>query len=172
VLLPRRVLGLGGQSFTADAAWRSRLAVGLRGQFAVSDGTLLATGELLGSPADKARAAASTGAEAVDMESAGVAEAAAAAGLPFVVLRVVADGPGDALPPGVEDWIDAEGRRRLRPLARVAVRPAGWPALCLLALRAAKARRTLEALAEQLAPQGFLFAADAPGSADAPGASR
>jgi hypothetical protein len=42
------------------------------------------------------------------------------------------------------------------------VRPGGWPVLCVLALRAAKARRTLEALARQLAPQGFLFAAGAP----------
>ncbi|HEX5420525.1 MAG TPA: hypothetical protein VFY39_11040 [Gammaproteobacteria bacterium] len=161
VLLPRRVLGLAGQSFAADPAWRSRLAAGLRGGFTVSEGTLLASGELLRGPAEKARAAAATGAEGVDMESAGIAEAAAAAGLPFVVLRVVADGHDDALPDGVERWIDAEGRRRLAPLVRTAVRPAGWPALCLLALRAAKARRTLEALARQLAPQSFLFAGDA-----------
>jgi hypothetical protein len=48
--------------------------------------------------AEKASLHASTGADAVDLESAGVREACEAARVPVVVLRVVSDGPNEALP--------------------------------------------------------------------------
>lgn len=161
IVLPRRILGPEGKGFEAADPWRSRLAAELGRHFPVADGPLLSTGELLMRPADKVRAAASTGAVAVDMESAGVAEAAAAAAAPFVVLRVVADGPDDALPAGVEAWIDERGDRRLAPLLEAVSRPSRWRALCTLGRRYGRARRTFEAVAERLAPQGFLFANDA-----------
>jgi adenosylhomocysteine nucleosidase len=158
VVLPSRVLQAGaGTAFGVDAAWRDRLAAELGPRLRLHEGPLLAVDEVLHDPADKARAASKSGAAAADMESAGVAAAAAAAGLPFVVLRVVADGPEDALPAGVERWIDERGNRRLAPLADVATRPVEWRALLALALRYGTARRTLDALARCLVPRGFLF---------------
>ncbi len=157
VVLPRRVLGPDGVDFETDAVWRSRIAEALGAGFRLSEGPLLADGELLPSPVDKAAAASRTGAVAVDMESAGVGAAAAAARVPFVVIRAVADAAEDALPAGVEEWIDERGNQRLARVVAAAVEPGRWPGLLRLALRYARARRTLDELARALAPQGFLF---------------
>jgi hypothetical protein len=158
VVLPKRVVSAGGGPPRAtDAAWRARLVEALRPRFRLLEGDLLASDAVLGAPEQKARAAKDTGAVAVDMESAGIAAAAAAAALPFVALRVVADGAGDRLPPGIERWIDADGNRRAAAVIAAAWRPTQWPALFVLAARYADARRTLEALAEDLVPSGFLL---------------
>jgi adenosylhomocysteine nucleosidase len=158
VVLPRRILSAhGAPPLCADAAWQARLAEALRPRFRLLEDDLLASHHVLGEPEEKTRAANETGAVAVDMESAGIAEAAAAAGLPFVALRVVADGAVDRLPPGIERWIDAHGDRRAAAVAGAAFRPAEWGALLVLGRRYAAARRTLEALAERLVPCGFLL---------------
>ena len=79
------------------------------------------------------------------MESAGVAAAAAAAAAPFVVLRVIADGPDDALPAGVEAWIDERGERRLAPLLEAVSRPSAGahfaPSAGATGVRGARSRR-------------------------------
>ena len=54
---------------------------------------------IVATQADKARAWIDTGALAVDLESAVVARAAAAAGIPFLVLRAIADPATRHLPP-------------------------------------------------------------------------
>jgi adenosylhomocysteine nucleosidase len=163
IVLPRHVLtSRRGPSYHVDARWQARLVAALQPSFPVQQGSLLTSDEVLRGPEDKARAALETGAVAVDMESAGVAEAAAAAGVPFVALRVVADGPGDGLPAGVERWIDERGNRRLAPAVDAALRPAEWPLLLTLAQRYRAALRRLEAVAERLAPSGFLIRLDTP----------
>jgi adenosylhomocysteine nucleosidase len=158
VVLPRRIVSSdGAPSLAADAAWHARLADALRPRFPLLEADLLASSAVLGRPEEKARAAAESGAVAVDMESKAIAETAAAAGVPFVAVRVVADGAADRLPPGIERWIDAHGNRRAMAVAGAAFRPAEWPALIVLAARYGAARRTLEALAESLVPAGFLL---------------
>jgi hypothetical protein len=114
--------------------------------------------EVLASPLAKHTAAESSGAAAVDMESAAIAAVASSAGIPFVAVRIVADTSMDALPDDIGKWIDASGRRRLLPLLGTVVAPAQWPTLLRLAARQRAARRTLEAVAERLVPSGFLFA--------------
>ena len=79
LVLPKRVLGPDGAGFETDAVWRARLAAALGPRFRLADGPLLADGDAPADRADKAAAAARTGAVAVDMESAGVGAAAAAA---------------------------------------------------------------------------------------------
>ncbi|HEU4618394.1 MAG TPA: purine phosphorylase [Gammaproteobacteria bacterium] len=165
LVLPRRVVTASDGTYTAvdrtyeaDASWRSRLAAALaEAGFSLHEGPLLGSDVVLRRPEDKARAAAATGAVAVDMESAGVADAAAAAGVPFVALRVVADAAADVLPVGIERWIDERGNRRFAPAVDAALRPADWPPLLRLARRYGAARRTLLALAALLAPSGFLL---------------
>ncbi|HEY5623054.1 MAG TPA: purine phosphorylase, partial [Gammaproteobacteria bacterium] len=79
VVLPRRVLAATGMSFDADPVWRMELYRSLQAIFAVADGDLCSSPEVLGSSAAKSALAESTGAVAVDMESAAVARAAKAA---------------------------------------------------------------------------------------------
>jgi adenosylhomocysteine nucleosidase len=157
VVLPSSVLRADGTHFDTDFNWRERLAVALRTRFAVDEGPLLDSADVIGTPGAKRRAAETSGAVAVDMESGAVARAAVEAGVPFVVLRVVADGAADSLPAGVDDWVDGTGRRRLAPIVDAALRPAHWPMLWMLARRYRKARGTLTAVAGELMPKAFLF---------------
>lgn len=57
---------------------------------------------LIGDPVEKARLAAATGAHAVDMETAAIAEVCAERGLPFLAIRAVSDTRDTALSPELE----------------------------------------------------------------------
>ncbi len=76
-------------------------------------GVVAAADAVVADPAAKAALFAATGALAVDLESWGVAEAAASAGLKFAVLRAVADPASRALPAAAADGLDEAGRVRL-----------------------------------------------------------
>jgi adenosylhomocysteine nucleosidase len=157
VVLPRRVLERGAAPVPVDVAWHSRLAP-LAEELVLECGDLLTVPEALESPAAKRAAAAATNAVAVDMESAGVAAAAARARVPFVAVRVVVDGLDDALPPGSEDWIDSRGNRRLTAALRAARDVGQWPALLTLATRYRVASGVLDRLARALAAPRLLGA--------------
>jgi adenosylhomocysteine nucleosidase len=102
-------------------------------------------------PDDKSALAVSSGAIAVDMESAAIARVATEAGLPFVVLRVVADDAADALPDKVESLVTDDGRTRLRGLLNFVLAPAEFARLIRLAQRSQRARKVLQRVAVQLA---------------------
>ena len=95
-------------SYQPDVALVDMLEAVLREQgIDYRRGTVLCVDEPLLTPADKAKAHDRTGALAVDMESAGVAEAALRMGLTFFCLRVVCDpaqrGVARELLQGVDD---------------------------------------------------------------------
>ena len=157
VLLPQQVLTCDGEELATDSRWRMELCRALQPMFAVHGGRLLDSREVLSTHVAKARVAQASGAIAVDMESAAVGRAAAGAGKPFVVLRVVVDALADTLPRGVERWIDEAGNRRVIAALEIAFRPACWPSLFKLSLRYRQARRALTDSAQVLVPQGFLY---------------
>jgi nucleoside phosphorylase len=150
VVLPRRVVRHGGEPLPVDAAWHARLAA-LSGELALECGDLLTVPAALESPAAKRSAAAATQAVAVDMESAGIAAAAARAGVPFVALRVVVDGVDDALPRNAELWVDARGNRRIAAALRALFDVRQWRALLTLAKRYRLASGALDRFARALA---------------------
>jgi adenosylhomocysteine nucleosidase len=85
--------------------------------------------------AGQAGAGGPRGAAAVDMESAGWARAAASRGVPFVVLRAVADTFEESLPSFLADCVNAAGSiDRSRVARKAALEP--WTLPRLLALRA------------------------------------
>jgi hypothetical protein len=129
----------------------------LQPMFAVRDGSILETPDVLATRGVKAQAAQASGAIAADMESAAVGQAAGNAGKPFVVLRVVLDTLADTLPPGVGRWIDEAGNRRPLAALEMALRPASWPDLVRLSRRYGRARGALAASAQVLVPHGFLY---------------
>jgi adenosylhomocysteine nucleosidase len=157
VIAPRRVFAEGEAPLAVDPVWHSRLAVPAA-ELGIHRGDLLSVAEPLESPAAKRAAAEATNAVAVDMESAGIAAAAARAGVPFVALRVVVDGVDDALPPRAEDWIDEVGRRRASAVLGAVVNARRWGALLTLAIRYRVASGVLDRLARALAAQQMLGA--------------
>ncbi len=129
VLLAERV-AWPGDAVTVDAAWRARLAQGMHaaGLDALA-GTLWCHAHAVTSIVEK-QELAKYGYDAVDMESAGVARAARAAGVPFVSVKAVCDPAARALPPEALDWLRPDGRVRPGALARSLARdPHVWRAL-------------------------------------------
>ncbi len=105
LICPATVLNESGARYATDAAWRSRIAAG-------SGATLLSVSKVLATPQDKANARERFSAQAVDMESAAVAEIAQKRKLPFLVLRAIADDASTSLPPAVSAGVDTYGHPR------------------------------------------------------------
>lgn len=119
LLLPGLVLGAEGGRFETDGGWAARLAqaVGVGARGAPSRAPLLQARHVVRTSAEKRAAFEASGACAVDMESAAVAEAARADGLPFLAVRAVSDAAEDDLPPATLVAVDGQGRLRRRALA-------------------------------------------------------
>ena len=155
VILSTEVIG-------EDRRWRSdqrfHLEIGaLARALGAAEGPVLGASDIIATEDDKARAWRDTGALAVDMESAIVARAAAAAGIPFLVLRTIADAatrelPSAALIPLSEDGTPAFAR----VLSEVLRRPRQIAALFGLA------RETRQALTALAGPARALRGAFAP----------
>ena len=109
------------------------------------DGSVLGSRDILATEDDKARAWRETGALAVDLESAIVARAAEAAGIPFLVLRTIADPVRRELPPAALIPLAEDGTPAFsRVVAEVLRRPRQIAALFGLAR---ETRQALTALA-------------------------
>jgi len=146
ILASARVLDAGGE---APAPSRNLLEAVLAATGARA-GTLLTLDRPVVSAAEKAGLAASTGAPAVcDMESAAWARAAAAAGVPYVVLRAVSDTADEDLPRYLARCMNAGGGiSRAAVTLRALFHPATIPELLRMRRRVATcAQRLGEALA-------------------------
>ena len=103
-----------GGGIACDPAWRAALAACLKSNdLEAEDAPLQGSDRALTSPQDKAELHRAHGAFAVDMESHAVAAAAKAAGLPFLVLRAVADPAERALPTWATAATGSDGRVKL-----------------------------------------------------------
>lgn len=133
----------GEDAWTGDARWaeqvRTRWAIARTHQ-----GPILNANAVMSTPHEKAAAFVRTGAVAVDMESAGVAHGAAAADLPFIMVRAIADTAAHRLPAYAATAIDSQGQTRIGPVLRGLARdPASLTALLSLA---SASRRAFAAL--------------------------
>ena len=88
---------------------------------------LVTTREVIATPEAKAALFARTGAVAADMESSVILAAAAAAGLPSLVVRAVSDAAHDALPPELIRLVTPEGRLRVAGAVALIAHPAVVP---------------------------------------------
>ena len=108
------------------------------------EGPVLGAQIALATKRDKRQAWKETGAIAVDLESVVVARSAAALGIPFVVLRAIADPAARELPPAALVPLDEDGKPVLgQVLASVMRRPKQLPNLLTVAR---EARQALQAL--------------------------
>jgi len=151
IILPSELISDDGARFVTCKAWRERVSASLGASCAADMGTLLTSARVIATPLDKAAAFRDTGAAAVDMESAAVAEVAAAHALPFIAVRVIVDTAADALPPSVLA-ATREGRLRAgRLIAGLAAAPGDIAALIRLARRYRTAMHCLRVVGTHLA---------------------
>lgn len=116
-----------------------------------SIGVIHAADVPIASAVAKAELFRATGAVAVDMESHIVARVAARAAVPFVIIRVIADGAADALPSAALVGLGEDGRPALVPvLASLARHPTQLAALIRVARQSRVALRALDAVAARL----------------------
>ncbi len=111
LVCPDRVLSADGASLPADENWRTRLLTeGRVSGIDIVEGALIGSDTPISDADAKHGIARDTGAVAVDMESHGMAALATAHGLPFIVLRAIADTADRSLPQAALKAIDSEGR--------------------------------------------------------------
>jgi adenosylhomocysteine nucleosidase len=151
VVIPRELISSDGARYAACRTWREQVAAAVSALYAVSDGNLLTSTHAIETPADKAAAFLRTGAAAVDMESAAVAEIAAKHNLPFIAVRVIVDTAADMLPRAVVAASLAGRVRFARLIGGLILAPREISALVRLAQRYRIAMRSLHAIGTQLA---------------------
>jgi len=138
-----------GRKFTANGELAESVMKWLsRNGFTVHNGPLACAARPVATAGDKQELFAQTGAMAVDMESAGVFDAARRNGLPAFVLRVIIDAAHVALPDTVLQRVDEFGEVDTRGLAfDLARSPAQIPAVIRLACAARRAGGTMRQVA-------------------------
>jgi len=159
-------------------AWADRLAAVLAARIASPDGApapLVRRGlvadpaGVLRTPAEKRRLAAVAGAVIADMETAAIADAATAAGVPWLAVRAVADGVDVGLPVSILRAIDGEGQMRYGRLAQeLLAHPVDALALPVIARGFRLALRALRMVADAGGPS-LAHAAAAPDRAPVSG---
>jgi adenosylhomocysteine nucleosidase len=143
VILSGEVIG-GDRRWVSDPRFHRQLT-GLARHIGAVEGPVLGAADILATEEDKAQAWLDTGALAVDLESAIVAATAEAAGIPFLVLRTIADPATRKLPPAALIPLAVDGTPAvIRVLGEVLRRPRQIAALFGLAR---ETRQALTALA-------------------------
>lgn len=155
LLLPERVSFLGGCRLV-DAPWRKQIQQRLAPEMNLVGSLLLTVKEPAATVLDKARWRRETGAAAVDMESGAVLAAAAAAGVPGLVLRAVVDPAETSLPRAARGGLDVRGQPCRTAAARALLRrPWEIAALLRLSLDLRAAVHSLRRAWLRLGPEGL-----------------
>jgi adenosylhomocysteine nucleosidase len=145
VLLPETVHTDRGETFHADALWRRRLLAHIPG--AIS-GAIYGGEGVVSRAAEKRTLFGSTKATAVDLESGPVARAATEAGIPFVVLRSIADPAHRNLPRAAVFGLNDEGKVAYGTMLGHVVRNLHqFPALLSTAFETRRALTAIHAIA-------------------------
>lgn len=147
VVLPTEIVSLQGARLMTSSDWREQLHVAVAQHRPPAAGALLSSLQPVDSVADKAAAFRDTRAVAVDMESFGIAQVAAAHRLPFVAVRVIVDTATDVLPRAVTAASRAGQVSVRRLIGGLVLAPLELAALIRLARRYRAAMRSLSAVA-------------------------
>jgi hopanoid-associated phosphorylase len=129
------------QRFEADDAWMGRLLAVLPD---ARRGPIMGSSKAVADVNEKAALYQATGAVAVDMESHVVGRIAAAHGLPFAILRVIADDAGQQLPPAAVGGMKPDGTPDIAAVLKsLASQPSQLPDLIRTAFAARRAMAEL-----------------------------
>jgi hopanoid-associated phosphorylase len=139
-----------GKVYRADPAWTAWLG---RRLCPAALHRIAGVDRALSTPTEKRALNAAAGAVAVDMESHIVADLATRHGLPFAVIRVIADPLSRTLPSAALSGMRPDGTTDVGACLRLLVRnPAQVPALVGVALDAGRAMRQLLRCVQLLGP--------------------
>ena len=161
VVVADRVVLPTGNTIATDVGWRARLVERLRSSAALSVRVARVAGNDEPPPSANAKRQAfqTTIAAAMDTESHAVAEVAAAAGLPLLVVRAVAEPAEAARPPFAFAATGADGQiRRLAVVGHLARRPWEIPAAWRFSRNGRMALEALRRIAA-VGPAPFAFEA-------------
>jgi len=158
VVLASTIVGPAGDRFEIDGEWAARLDTALRPVLHTVRAPIAGADSPVAAIPAKAALAKSSGAAAVDMESHALARIGAAAGLPVLALRAVADPAGRCLPSSLLAALPpGGGPRARRVLLETLKRPGDIPALVRLSADYWRAIRSLRRVAALGGPCfGFL----------------
>jgi hopanoid-associated phosphorylase len=157
---PETVCSAGG-AWSVDPIWHRRAHDRLTAGGLRSGGGVIAGSErIVATAAEKRALFEATGAQAVDMESHEVAAAAAAAGLPFLVIRALADPYDQVIPQVAREALGPDGRVRFQGMLGGLLRERGG-AVALLRL-AGQSTRGLLCLRRAAASAGSGFGFHSP----------
>jgi adenosylhomocysteine nucleosidase len=154
LLLPESVRGAGLASWSVDPIWRERVYARLSaGGLEPKSGTLVGSDGIVATASDKRALFDATGTQAVDMESHEVAAVATAAGLPFLVIRALADPHDQVIPQVAREALRPDGGVRLRATLGGLIRqPGELMALLRLARQSARGLTSLRRAAALAGP--------------------
>lgn len=153
LLAPTAVTATNGAKFACDPAWRERFVALMAGAETVLSAEILGSEGMISDPGAKRSIYEASGAGAVDMESLAVAEAASAAGLPFLAIRTIADPAGRAPPQAALSAVAPDGRiRTIAALASLVRNPSALPLYLSLARDSRTALNALRRVAARGAP--------------------
>ena len=148
LVLPDAVISGDGRALTANPALRDALAAAIGATDTVTTGSLYGSPAVVAGYAEKTDLHRRLGCVAVDMESHAVAEAATAVGLPFIVVRVVADHAARPFPRAIQGSLTDDGQQRGGLVAaRLLRRPWEIPAVIGLGRDYRAAMRVLRGVA-------------------------
>ncbi len=158
LLLADRVIAETG-NYEPDPAWRTRFAGALTEMHLPwAEGAVAGRDELVAKAEEKSALFRDTAARAVDMESHGVGQAAEAAGVPFLVLRALADPAERSLPRAALKATGPDGRLRLlSTIMTMYLTPWDGPKLVRLAF---DTRLALDSLEKAADPERGLLGGD------------
>ena len=144
LLLPDTVCTAGGGSLDVSAEWHERVHVALVGTRCVSEGPVVQVDGILRTPAAKRAMSCGGTMAAADMESAAIAAACSAQGVPFLALRVVLDPVGATVPRAILTATENAAEPRTGKLLRELLRyPGDWFHVAAFARDTLRARRAL-----------------------------
>lgn len=150
ILIASAVVDRDGQQSQTHLAWQDRLA-GKIGP--VHRGHLYGSGAAITTADEKASLFARTRCQAVDMESHIAARVAAELGIPFAILRVIADDAASAIPPAALKGMGPDGKTdALAVIGALAHDPKQVKPLIRLAAASNKARSVLSSCVGRLGP--------------------
>ncbi|MDQ6981548.1 MAG: hypothetical protein Q9M08_00880 [Mariprofundus sp.] len=158
LLLPRSIQTQTSISFDTDRAWQARLSRTLAVRCNPCSDALVTSTDIITASSQKQVLNQSSGAVAVDMESAAIAMVAQKAGVPFMVIRAIADDVNTAIPANIAMVMDKFGNiSYARMLSLLLLHPALWLHLIRLGRQFSAAKSTLSLAATTLTPDLLAF---------------
>jgi len=149
LLLPNSVKAQAGNTLHTDKQWHAQLSGLLANTCKPVTGALTSTANIIAEPVQKQALYQSSGAVAVDMESAAIAILAQEALIPFMAIRAIADDVDTIIPACINQGMDVYGN--INPasmLAILLIHPTSWPQLMRLGRQFSAAKSTLSLVAK------------------------